>query len=144
MYYDCFSDVWQVFSSEHGWDLVSEALQVLGGLGYMKQYPYERFLRDARILQIFEVVIWSACSTFWSMVQRDIVISFSISLIHSCASWQASRNFCLLRCCLIYTWFLAKCAVSRVSCVAGHKWNPTLVYRFDLHSTCGHWTQRVC
>ena len=53
-----------MFSSEHGWDLVSEALQVLGGLGYMKQYPYERFLRDARILQIFEVVIWSARSTF--------------------------------------------------------------------------------
>ena len=54
-----------MFSSEHGWDLVSEALQVLGGLGYMKQYPYERFLRDARILQIFEVVTRSACNAFF-------------------------------------------------------------------------------
>ena len=34
---------------------VSEALQVLGGLGYTKNYPYERYLRDCRILLIFEV-----------------------------------------------------------------------------------------
>lgn len=33
---------------------VSEALQILGGLGYMKDYPYERYLRDSRILLIFE------------------------------------------------------------------------------------------
>lgn len=45
----------QVFSSEGGWVCVSEALQVLGGLGYTKNYPYERYLRDCRILPIFEV-----------------------------------------------------------------------------------------
>uniref|UniRef100_A0AAY5LC35 Acyl-CoA dehydrogenase/oxidase C-terminal domain-containing protein n=1 Tax=Esox lucius TaxID=8010 RepID=A0AAY5LC35_ESOLU len=44
-----------VFSSEGGWVCVSEALQVLGGLGYTKNYPYERYLRDCRILLIFEV-----------------------------------------------------------------------------------------
>lgn len=33
---------------------MSEALQVLGGLGYTKNYPYERYLRDCRILLIFE------------------------------------------------------------------------------------------
>jgi hypothetical protein len=27
----------------------------MGGLGYMKDYPYERYLRDCRILLIFEV-----------------------------------------------------------------------------------------
>lgn len=46
----------QVFSSEGGWICVSEALQVLGGLGYTKNYPYERFVRDCRILPIFEVL----------------------------------------------------------------------------------------
>ena len=45
----------QVFSSEGCWTCVSECLQILGGLGYMKEYPYERYLRDARILLIFEV-----------------------------------------------------------------------------------------
>ncbi|XP_034633671.1 complex I assembly factor ACAD9, mitochondrial [Trachemys scripta elegans] len=44
----------KVFSSEGAWICVSEALQVLGGLGYMKEYPYERYLRDSRILLIFE------------------------------------------------------------------------------------------
>ncbi|KAF3855709.1 hypothetical protein F7725_016432 [Dissostichus mawsoni] len=36
------------------WICTSEALQVLGGLGYTKNYPYERYLRDCRILPIFE------------------------------------------------------------------------------------------
>ncbi|XP_020488396.2 complex I assembly factor ACAD9, mitochondrial [Labrus bergylta] len=44
----------KVFSSEGGWICVSEALQILGGLGYTKNYPYERFVRDCRILPIFE------------------------------------------------------------------------------------------
>uniref|UniRef100_A0A671NG14 Complex I assembly factor ACAD9, mitochondrial n=1 Tax=Sinocyclocheilus anshuiensis TaxID=1608454 RepID=A0A671NG14_9TELE len=44
----------KVFSSEGSWTCVSEALQVLGGLGFTKNYPYERYLRDCRILQIFE------------------------------------------------------------------------------------------
>ncbi|XP_048877503.1 complex I assembly factor ACAD9, mitochondrial [Brienomyrus brachyistius] len=44
----------KVFSSEGAWICVSEALQVLGGLGYVKNYPFERYLRDCRILLIFE------------------------------------------------------------------------------------------
>ncbi|XP_034853969.1 complex I assembly factor ACAD9, mitochondrial isoform X3 [Mirounga leonina] len=44
----------KVFSSEGAWQCVSEALQILGGSGYVKDYPYERFLRDSRILLIFE------------------------------------------------------------------------------------------
>ncbi|XP_078399585.1 complex I assembly factor ACAD9, mitochondrial [Cetorhinus maximus] len=44
----------KVYSSEGAWVCISEALQILGGLGYMKDYPYERFLRDSRILLIFE------------------------------------------------------------------------------------------
>jgi alkylation response protein AidB-like acyl-CoA dehydrogenase len=31
-----------------------EAVQVLGGYGYIKEYPVERFLRDAKITQIYE------------------------------------------------------------------------------------------
>uniref|UniRef100_A0A3B5LK10 Complex I assembly factor ACAD9, mitochondrial n=1 Tax=Xiphophorus couchianus TaxID=32473 RepID=A0A3B5LK10_9TELE len=44
----------KVFSSEGGWICCSEALQVLGGLGYTKNYPFERYVRDCRILPIFE------------------------------------------------------------------------------------------
>ncbi len=31
-----------------------EAVQILGGYGYVKEYPVERFLRDAKITQIYE------------------------------------------------------------------------------------------
>ena len=44
-----------MFSSEGAWQCVSEALQILGDSGYMRDYPYERMLRDTRILLIFEV-----------------------------------------------------------------------------------------
>jgi acyl-CoA dehydrogenase len=31
-----------------------EALQVLGGYGYMREFPVEKWVRDAKIFQIFE------------------------------------------------------------------------------------------
>jgi len=44
----------KVFASEALWDTIYDCLQVAGGNGFMKDYPYERYLRDARINTIFE------------------------------------------------------------------------------------------
>ncbi|RME57704.1 MAG: acyl-CoA dehydrogenase [Candidatus Dadabacteria bacterium] len=44
----------KVFSSEALWYSVNEALQIAGGNGYMRDYPYERMVRDSRINLIFE------------------------------------------------------------------------------------------
>jgi acyl-CoA dehydrogenase family protein 9 len=44
----------KVFCSEMAWEAVDENLQIWGGSGYMKEYPYERWLRDTRINRIFE------------------------------------------------------------------------------------------
>ncbi|MCP4725706.1 MAG: acyl-CoA dehydrogenase [bacterium] len=44
----------KAYSSEALWETVNDCLQVAGGNGFMKEYPYERFLRDARINLIFE------------------------------------------------------------------------------------------
>ncbi len=44
----------QVFASEAAWSVCDECIQVLGGLGFMRSYPYERILRDLRIFRIFE------------------------------------------------------------------------------------------
>lgn len=44
----------KVFASEMIWEVADENLQIWAGSGYMKEYPYERFLRDARINRIFE------------------------------------------------------------------------------------------
>jgi len=44
----------KVFASEALWRTVDEALQVAGGNGYMREFPYEKVLRDCRINRIFE------------------------------------------------------------------------------------------
>ena len=44
----------KVFNSDLIWRAADEMVQVAGGRGFVKPYPYERFLRDARINRIFE------------------------------------------------------------------------------------------
>jgi alkylation response protein AidB-like acyl-CoA dehydrogenase len=44
----------KVFASEMVWRAADEMVQVAGGRGYVRPYPYERMLRDARINRIFE------------------------------------------------------------------------------------------
>ncbi|HEV2404963.1 MAG TPA: acyl-CoA dehydrogenase family protein, partial [Ktedonobacterales bacterium] len=34
--------------------VTNDAIQVLGGYGYMKEFPVERMMRDAKICQIYE------------------------------------------------------------------------------------------
>jgi alkylation response protein AidB-like acyl-CoA dehydrogenase len=34
--------------------VTTEAVQILGGYGYIREYPVERFMRDAKITQIYE------------------------------------------------------------------------------------------
>jgi acyl-CoA dehydrogenase family protein 9 len=48
------SAVCKVHCSETLWRIVDDAVQIAGGMGYMRAYPWERHLRDARINQIFE------------------------------------------------------------------------------------------
>jgi acyl-CoA dehydrogenase family protein 9 len=52
--YSLESAICKVFGSESLWWVVNETLQIAAGIGYMKEYPYERMLRDARINLIFE------------------------------------------------------------------------------------------
>ncbi|GAB6031176.1 hypothetical protein CHUAL_007976 [Chamberlinius hualienensis] len=44
----------KIFSSEAAWYVADEALQIHGGMGYMKSTGMERLLRDMRIFRIFE------------------------------------------------------------------------------------------
>ena len=44
----------KVFTSEMIWRSADEMVQVAGGRGFVKPYPYERLLRDSRINRIFE------------------------------------------------------------------------------------------
>lgn len=44
----------KIFASEALWRTSDEALQIAGGNGFMREYPYERMVRDCRINRIFE------------------------------------------------------------------------------------------
>ncbi|MDO5103489.1 MAG: acyl-CoA dehydrogenase family protein [Lautropia sp.] len=42
------------FATDAGFDVVNQGLQLHGGYGYIREYPLERLLRDARVHQILE------------------------------------------------------------------------------------------
>merc|ERR1719489_3703 len=44
----------KIFASEAAWYCADETIQVLGGMGYMKDCGIERVMRDLRIFRIFE------------------------------------------------------------------------------------------
>ena len=44
----------KLYCSDVAMEATTEAVQVLGGYGYIKEYPVERMMRDAKITQIYE------------------------------------------------------------------------------------------
>jgi alkylation response protein AidB-like acyl-CoA dehydrogenase len=49
-----FSSACKCFASDVAMDVTTDAVQLLGGYGYVKDYPVERMMRDAKITQIYE------------------------------------------------------------------------------------------
>ncbi len=52
------------FASDTAMSVTTDAVQVLGGYGYMKEYPVEKMMRDAKITQIYEGT---------NQIQRDVI-----------------------------------------------------------------------
>ena len=48
------SAIAKVFATDVGMRVTTNAVQVMGGSGYMREYPVEKMMRDAKILQIYE------------------------------------------------------------------------------------------
>jgi alkylation response protein AidB-like acyl-CoA dehydrogenase len=44
----------KLFCSDVAMEVTTDAVQILGGYGYMREYPVERMMRDAKITQIYE------------------------------------------------------------------------------------------
>ncbi|HEV7562161.1 MAG TPA: acyl-CoA dehydrogenase family protein [Solirubrobacterales bacterium] len=49
-----YSSMAKLFASDNAMKVTVEAVQILGGYGYVKEYPLERMMRDAKITQIYE------------------------------------------------------------------------------------------
>jgi len=44
----------KVFASDAAMKITTDAVQVYGGAGYMKENPVEKYMRDAKVMQIYE------------------------------------------------------------------------------------------
>ena len=51
---DCYTPLLKLFASEYSNQIAYDSLQIHGGSGFMKDYPIERIIRDARITTIYE------------------------------------------------------------------------------------------
>lgn len=49
-----YSSMAKCFASDTAMEVTTNAVQLLGGYGYIKEYPVERMMRDAKITQIYE------------------------------------------------------------------------------------------
>ena len=49
-----YSSMAKLFASDTAMEVTTDAVQVLGGYGYVNEYPVERMMRDAKITQIYE------------------------------------------------------------------------------------------
>jgi alkylation response protein AidB-like acyl-CoA dehydrogenase len=48
------SSMAKCFAADAAMRVTTDAVQVFGGYGYTREYPVERFMRDAKITQIYE------------------------------------------------------------------------------------------
>src|SRR5439155_21470729 len=49
-----FASLAKCYASDVAMKVTTDAVQILGGYGYMREYPVERMMRDAKITQIYE------------------------------------------------------------------------------------------
>ena len=50
---DRFSNMAKVFATNMAMEVTTQCVQVMGSYGYSKEYPVEKYMRDAKIVQIF-------------------------------------------------------------------------------------------
>lgn len=60
------SSIAKAFCGDMAMEVTTNAVQVLGGYGYMKDYPVEKYMRDAKIMQIYEGT---------SQIQRVVLVA---------------------------------------------------------------------
>jgi alkylation response protein AidB-like acyl-CoA dehydrogenase len=63
----------KLFASDVAMKVATDAVQILGGYGYMRDYPMEKYMRDAKITQIYEGT---------NQIQRSVIASNLIKESH--------------------------------------------------------------
>ena len=64
-----YSSMAKLLSSDVCMRVTTDVVQIFGGYGYMRDYPVEKMMRDAKILQIYEGT---------NQIQRNVIGQFLI------------------------------------------------------------------
>jgi butyryl-CoA dehydrogenase len=59
----------KLFSTDVAMKVTTDVVQIFGGYGYMRDYPVEKMMRDAKILQIYEGT---------NQIQRNVIGQYLI------------------------------------------------------------------
>ena len=51
------------FATDSSWEIINDAMQIMGGIGYTNIYPIERMLRDARL-----AMIWTGTNEIMNLI----------------------------------------------------------------------------
>jgi acyl-CoA dehydrogenase len=49
-----YSSMAKRFAADTAMEVTTDAVQIFGGYGYVKEYPVEKLMRDAKLYQIYE------------------------------------------------------------------------------------------
>lgn len=74
----------KLYCSEASNEIANEALQIFGGYGYVKDYPAEKYFRDARVTTLYEGT---------SEIQRIIIARHILKADSNCFDWQRLHSF---------------------------------------------------
>jgi len=72
--YTLYSAMAKCWASDMAMQVTTDAIQVFGGHGYMREYPIEKYMRDAKITQIYEGT---------NQIQRDEIGRALVAELHS-------------------------------------------------------------
>ncbi len=64
-----YSAMAKMYASDVAMSVTVDCLQLFGGYGYMREYPIEKYMRDAKITQIYEGT---------NQIQREVIASYLI------------------------------------------------------------------
>lgn len=123
------------FSSERAYTLLAESLQVLGGSGYLQDYPIEQYIRDAKIDTVYEgTTAIQGLDLFFRKIVRDDGRAFNELLARI-------ERFCATEGPASRAELTAAVSALRDAVAAMRGWqqaaehDPAELYRVGLHST---------
>jgi len=74
------------FASDAAMEITTDAVQLLGGYGYVKDYPVERMMRDAKITQIYEGTNQIQRMVMARQLLKGLLMGTDLRFLRSCGS----------------------------------------------------------